>query len=336
MSGTLTQVVRFDDQGLVPAVVQDAVSGDVLMLAYMNDDALRLTRQTGRAHYWSRSRNALWRKGETSGHVQLVDEIRVNCEQNSVLLVVRQVGAVCHDGYPTCFYRRASENGCLTVVRERAFDPNDVYPRRSSTVPDEPHEIDSLAEATRRQFGAYAFLRDHDLSSESSTSRRLREPDQDFRGRITDELHELSGVLDGSHRHSDEQKDLILEASQVIYWVLLEALRNGVSWSQLRPDRALATGEEQISDSIAAQLLRAEAGRGSAGQEREPDVVAAAHATLALVGQACSSAGIDPLEVVEFDLADLKSRPYLVSYFGLNHEQVALGRRHIPHDEPDR
>ena len=106
--------------GLAPVVVQDAVSGDVLMLAFMNDDALRLTHETGRAHYWSRSRNALWRKGETSGHEQLVDEIRVNCEQNSLLLLVRQVGAVCHDGYPTCFYRRTAPDGSLTIVA-RAF-----------------------------------------------------------------------------------------------------------------------------------------------------------------------------------------------------------------------
>ncbi len=169
------QSVRFGADGLVPVVVQDAVSGDVLMLAFMNDDALRLTHETGRAHYWSRSRNALWRKGETSGHEQIVDEIRVNCEQNSLLLLVRQVGAVCHDGYPTCFYRRAAPDGSLTIVRERSFDPSVVY-RDSAPAPQshETEEVDPLAEATRRQFGAYAYLRDHDLTSESETSRRLR------------------------------------------------------------------------------------------------------------------------------------------------------------------
>jgi phosphoribosyl-AMP cyclohydrolase len=92
------QSLQFGADGLAPVVVQDAVSGDVLMLAYMNDAALRLTQETGRAHYWSRGRNALWRKGETSGHEQLVDEIRINCEPSSLLLLVRQIGAVCHNG----------------------------------------------------------------------------------------------------------------------------------------------------------------------------------------------------------------------------------------------
>jgi phosphoribosyl-AMP cyclohydrolase len=84
MSDLAPQTVRFGADGLAPVVVQDAVSGDVLMLAYMNLDALRLTHETGRAHYWSRGRNAIWRKGETSGHEQVVEEIRVNCEQNSL------------------------------------------------------------------------------------------------------------------------------------------------------------------------------------------------------------------------------------------------------------
>jgi phosphoribosyl-AMP cyclohydrolase len=89
----LPQTIRFDADGLVPVVAQDAVTGDVLMLAYMNDEALRLTAATGYAHYWSRGRQKLWRKGETSGHTQIVDEILVNCERNSLLLLVRQTGA---------------------------------------------------------------------------------------------------------------------------------------------------------------------------------------------------------------------------------------------------
>src|SRR5215211_4312697 len=140
--------IRFGADGLAPVVVQDALSGDVLMLAYMNGDALRLTHETGRAHYWSRARNALWRKGETSGHEQVVDEIRVNCEQNSLLLLVRQVGAVCHDGYPTCFYRRAAPDGSLTIVRERSFDPSVVYSNSApAPQPCVVEEVDPLGEA---------------------------------------------------------------------------------------------------------------------------------------------------------------------------------------------
>src|SRR5262245_60940310 len=97
--------IRLDENGLVPVVVQDVDSGDILMMAFMNVEALEATRQTGRSHFWSRSRQKLWRKGESSGHEQIVDEILINCEQNSLLLKVRQVGAVCHDGYNTCYYR---------------------------------------------------------------------------------------------------------------------------------------------------------------------------------------------------------------------------------------
>src|SRR5215216_2695464 len=256
--------VRFGADGLAPVVVQDAVTGDVLMIAYMNDAALRLTFETGRAHYWSRGRNALWRKGETSGHEQVVDEIRVNCERNSLLLLVHQVGAVCHDGYPTCFYRRAASDGSLTIVRERSFDPSVVYPDSPPAPPPrEAEAVDSLAEATRRQFGAYAYLRDHDLTSESETSRRLRDPDQQFRGRIADELRELAGVLDGEHRHAGRERDVLLEASQVIYWLLLESLRHGVTWMTLRPDRALATVDAQLPTATIGRLLRAEADRWS-------------------------------------------------------------------------
>jgi len=316
MSELSPPTIRFGADGLAPVVVQDAVSGDVLMLAYMNGDALRLTYETGRAHYWSRGRNALWRKGETSGHEQVVDEIRVNCEQNSLLLLVRQVGAVCHDGYATCFYRRTAPDGSLTVVRERSFDPSLVY--GDAAPPPQQHDardVDPLAEATRRQFDAYAYLRDHDLTSESETSRRLRQSDQQFRSRIADELRELAGVMDGEHRHAGREADALLESSQVIYWLLLESLRNGITWMTLRPDRALATTDEQLPVTTVSRLLRAEADRWSDNARYLPDVAAAAHATLSLVGQACVCAGLDPLAAVQVDLAELESRPYLAPYF---------------------
>ena len=310
------RIVQYGTDGLAPVVVQDAVSGDVLMLAHMNDEALRLTQETGRAHYWSRSRNALWKKGETSGHEQLVDEIRVNCEQNSLLLLVHQVGAVCHDGYPTCFYRCIAPDGSLTIVRDRAFDPSTVYrepaPARQSP---ENQAINPLGEATRLQFGAYAYLRDHDLASESETSRRLRRTDQHFRSRIADELRELAGVLDGVHRHVDPERDVLLEASQVIYWLLLESLRNRVTWMALRPDHALATVDTQLQTGTVCRLLRAEANYWSESERDALDITAAARATLSLVGQACASTGIDPLAAIEFDLAELESRAYLAPYF---------------------
>ena len=104
-----TDQITFDDRGLVPVVAQDARTGEVLMLAWANADALRLTRETGRAHYWSRSRGSLWIKGETSGHVQEVEDVRVDCDADAVLYRVRQTGPACHTGERSCFYRTVEE-----------------------------------------------------------------------------------------------------------------------------------------------------------------------------------------------------------------------------------
>jgi phosphoribosyl-AMP cyclohydrolase len=113
--------------GLVPAIAQDADTGEVLMLAWMNREAFEETVRTGRAVYFSRSRNRLWRKGEESGHVQEVREVYIDCDADTVLLKVKQVGgAACHEGYKSCFFRRL-DGGELTVVGERIFDPKKVY-----------------------------------------------------------------------------------------------------------------------------------------------------------------------------------------------------------------
>lgn len=97
---------RFDSHGLIAAIAQDVETGEVLMLAWMNEDALKATIETGRATYWSRSRSALWRKGETSGHIQEVVELFTDCDQDAILMKVRQIGAACHTGRKACFYRR--------------------------------------------------------------------------------------------------------------------------------------------------------------------------------------------------------------------------------------
>jgi phosphoribosyl-AMP cyclohydrolase len=102
---------RFDADGLIAAVAQDADTGEVLMLAWMNAEALQQTIDAGRAVYWSRSRKELWRKGDTSGHEQHVVEIRIDCDQDAVLLKVRQTGAACHTGRRSCFYRIATADG---------------------------------------------------------------------------------------------------------------------------------------------------------------------------------------------------------------------------------
>jgi phosphoribosyl-AMP cyclohydrolase len=114
-------------KGLLPAIVQDYETGDVLMLAYMNRESWLKTLETGRATFWSRSRNALWIKGETSGHVQLVREVMIDCDEDTILLKVEQSGgAACHTGYRSCFYRRLVD-GKVDVIGQKIFNPEDVY-----------------------------------------------------------------------------------------------------------------------------------------------------------------------------------------------------------------
>ena len=119
--------VKFDENGLIPAVVQDAGTREVLMVAYMNREALRKTMETGASHFWSRSRQKLWLKGESSGHTQTVRDIRMDCDADALLILVDQNVAACHTGYFTCFYRESTADGGIKEIGEKVFDPGDVY-----------------------------------------------------------------------------------------------------------------------------------------------------------------------------------------------------------------
>jgi phosphoribosyl-AMP cyclohydrolase len=125
--------VDFGEDGLVPAVAQDADSGEVLMLAYVSPEALRLTVETGRAHYYSRSRDELWEKGATSGHTQAVRDVRVDCDADTLLYLVDQTGGACHTGHRTCFHRSVEavddegRDATVETTDEPVFDPDAVY-----------------------------------------------------------------------------------------------------------------------------------------------------------------------------------------------------------------
>lgn len=123
----MPQGLKFDEKGLVTAVMQDAGTGEVLMVAFMNAEAFAKTLETGLAHFWSRSRGKLWLKGESSGHVQKVKEVRVDCDADAVLLKIEQKGGACHAGYRSCFYRRLKEDGGYETAGEKVFDPGTVY-----------------------------------------------------------------------------------------------------------------------------------------------------------------------------------------------------------------
>ncbi len=125
---SVTGNLKFDSNGLIPAVIADARTNETLTLCYMNDEALKKTLETGKVHVFRRSKGRLMLKGETSGHIQLVKEVLVDCEGNSLVIKVEQKVAACHAGYYSCYYRRLNpQTGALDVVAQRIFDPGKVY-----------------------------------------------------------------------------------------------------------------------------------------------------------------------------------------------------------------
>lgn len=113
--------------GIVPAIVQDFKTGDVLMLGYMNEESFTLSQSTGFAHYWSRSKNRIWKKGESSGHIQIIREIYLDCDSDTILLKIDQSGeAACHEGYRSCFFRRI-EGDDYIIETSPLFNPSEIY-----------------------------------------------------------------------------------------------------------------------------------------------------------------------------------------------------------------
>lgn len=123
--------IKFDERGLVPVIIQECQTGEVLMMAYMTAEAIRQTLERGETVFWSRSRQTLWHKGDTSGNVQKVKEIRLDCDNDCLLIKVEQVGgAACHTGYCSCFYRRLNSSNKLEINGEKLFDPDKVYGKK--------------------------------------------------------------------------------------------------------------------------------------------------------------------------------------------------------------
>lgn len=129
MNETLLDKVKFDSRGLIPAIIQDEDTKQVLMLAYMNRESLQKTLETGYTWFYSRSRQSLWPKGETSGHVQKVKQMYYDCDEDTLLILVEQKGAACHSGHFSCFYRNWEGD----EVSGKVFDPDHVYPRRTGS-----------------------------------------------------------------------------------------------------------------------------------------------------------------------------------------------------------
>lgn len=124
--------LNFNDDGLIPAIVQEIETDEVLMMAYMNQEAVTKTVKTGYTWFWSRSRQELWKKGESSGHLQQVEEIKLDCDGDTLLVKVRQTGGACHTGYYSCFYRQLNSSEEFEVTDRKVFDPDEVYGEKVS------------------------------------------------------------------------------------------------------------------------------------------------------------------------------------------------------------
>jgi phosphoribosyl-AMP cyclohydrolase len=314
-------MLKFDRQGLLPVVIQDDATGEVLMVAFMNQEALQKTRETGYTHFFSRSRNTIWRKGEQSGNVQEVRAIFINCEENSLLLrVVQYGGAACHDGYQSCYYRRLLPDDSYQTVAERIFDPNVVYGDaangRGANAQEFPVAEENAASETSAQleakfrllYGVYLYLRDHDLSEESNTSRLLQERSHSYLvSRLADELQELADVQSGEHLHTGRAADTVLEGSQVGYWLFLIASGKNVAYNDFSPHSAVLSG------------YHGRYSEGKAIEQRQEclNLLSTGEASLiprglqlgfALIGWACAEAQVSPLDPADFDLDQMRRK----------------------------
>ncbi|HET8840360.1 MAG TPA: phosphoribosyl-AMP cyclohydrolase [Ktedonobacteraceae bacterium] len=303
--------LNFDRQGLIPAVIQDESNGQVLMVAFMNEEALRLTRETGYTHLFSRSRHAIWRKGEQSGNVQEVRDIYVNCEENSLLVKVVQHGpGACHTGHRSCYYRLLHDDDSYETVEERLFDPTEVYAGQISNLTPTPlvseQEQQKLESDMRQLFSAYIFLRDHDMSTESNTSRLLQEQSIEYLvTRLGDELQELADVQAGVHVHIGRRDDTVLEASQVGYWLMLIAAVRNIKYDEVYPHEAILNGYAIPGPQ---SLEQAEECLSLLISEKREENIQGLIMGFTTIGRTCAEAGVSPLEPAEYDMVQMRRK----------------------------
>ena len=321
-------MLKFDRSELIPAVIQDDATGDVLMVAFMNEEAFNRTRDTGYTHFYSRSRQAMWRKGEQSGNEQEVRAIFVNCEENSLLIrVVQHGGAACHTGHRSCYYRQLLPDGTYETITERVFDPDIVYNHSGTqhvgaqfiapSTPNDHTETDFTAplETNMRQlYTAYLYLHDNDLSEESNTSRLLLEHNEGYLiARLADEIQELIEVQSGEHVHIGQQPDTILEGSQVAYWLMLLAATSNLRYDDFMPHLSLRQGyTEGLATKHISTIEKAIEQQQNclnllATHDRSL-MIQGFHIGFTLIGWACAQADVDPLAPSEYDIEQMRRK----------------------------
>ncbi|WP_027717816.1 bifunctional phosphoribosyl-AMP cyclohydrolase/phosphoribosyl-ATP diphosphatase HisIE [Desulfovirgula thermocuniculi] len=215
------ETLKFDRDGLIPAIIQDVESGRVLMMAYMNREALAKTLASGETWFWSRSRQKLWHKGETSGHVQEVVEVYTDCDRDTLLLKVRQKGAACHEGYFSCFHHRVGEGGEWEVTEQRQFDPREVYgEKRERDQAAGPAVIEEL----------YGIIKDRrEKRPEGSYTAKLFDKGLDkMLEKLGEEVVEL--IIEAKNR---DREEVVEEAADVLYHLLVVLAEQGIPVEEL-------------------------------------------------------------------------------------------------------
>ncbi|WP_054692147.1 bifunctional phosphoribosyl-AMP cyclohydrolase/phosphoribosyl-ATP diphosphatase HisIE [Syntrophomonas palmitatica] len=207
----MLEQLKFDEKGLIPAIIQDAASGQVLMMAYMNEESLRRTMETGQTWFYSRSRQELWKKGESSGHIQKVKEIRYDCDQDCLLFQVEQTGAACHTGHYSCFYRNETGEEVLSP----AYTLDDVY--NSQTGPAILYELYSviMQRQEQRPEGSY-------------TSYLFNKGLDKILKKVGEESAEV--IIAAKNR---EKSEVIYESADLIYHLLVLLVEQGVQLSEI-------------------------------------------------------------------------------------------------------
>ena len=228
--------VRFDASGLIPAIAVCKDTKAVLMLAYMNEESLALTLKTGYVHYYSRSRGKIWKKGEVSGHTQRLESLWVDCDADAILVEVEQKGACCHEGYPSCFFRKvdagpAEHAGIPRIELERKFDPKEVYGKRAAS----PHALDKL----------FSVIESRKASTpeESYVASLFAKGPEAIEAKVQEEIEELFEAA----RQGDDQHT-IHEAADVLFHTLVLLSHSGIPaklvWEELER-RSGTSGHEE-------------------------------------------------------------------------------------------
>ncbi|SJZ31032.1 bifunctional phosphoribosyl-AMP cyclohydrolase/phosphoribosyl-ATP diphosphatase HisIE [Selenihalanaerobacter shriftii] len=227
--------LEFNEDGLLPAIVQDVDNDQVLMMAYMNEEALNKTITTGYTWFWSRSRQKLWKKGETSGHHQQVEEISTDCDGDTLLIKAKQTGGACHNGYYSCFYRSLNDEAEFEVIDEKVFKPEQVYENQDETEAVEKNELVDQGKLPQILQEIYQVVLDRKQNpvEDSYTCYLFDEGLDKILKKIGEEAAEV--IIASKNEETDE---IIYEISDLVYHLLVLLNYHQISLNQIYDELA--------------------------------------------------------------------------------------------------